>query len=116
AATSATSAPVSGLRRAHGGPWPGGVGPKMGRPRSVRPSAMAALQPRQCPPKRGWRFATNAAMPSRASSVPYSTAPTAGSLLGGVGLTISAYRPHHPTPPRLTRPPDLHVILDSRFR
>jgi hypothetical protein len=55
---------------------------------------MPALQPRQCPPKRGLRFATNAAMPSRASSVPYSTAPTAGSLLGGVGLMISAYRPH----------------------
>jgi hypothetical protein len=47
---------------------------------------MAALQPGQCPPKRGLRFAANAAMPSRASSVPYSTAPTAGSLLGGVGL------------------------------
>jgi len=55
---------------------------------------MAALQPRQCPPKRGLRFATNAAMPSRASSVPYSTAPTAGSLLAGVGLMISVYRPH----------------------
>jgi hypothetical protein len=40
------------------------------------------------------RFATNAAMPSRASSVPYSIAPTAGSLLGGADLMISAYRPH----------------------
>ncbi len=27
AATSATSGPVSGLCREHGGPWPGGVGP-----------------------------------------------------------------------------------------
>jgi hypothetical protein len=26
---------------------------------------MAVLQPRQCPPKRGLRFAANAAMPSR---------------------------------------------------